>query len=61
MSSAKLIPFLIGASVMAATFPDPAVDPKQTGKQTAVLAGGCFWCTEAVFEIVDGVDDVISG
>ncbi|MCB1021743.1 MAG: peptide-methionine (S)-S-oxide reductase MsrA [Acidobacteria bacterium] len=46
----------------AATFPDPALDEKPTpGKKTAVLAGGCFWCTEAVFEIMDGVDDVISG
>jgi peptide-methionine (S)-S-oxide reductase len=45
-----------------APFPEPAVDVKPaTGKQTAVLAGGCFWCTEAVFELVDGVDDVISG
>jgi len=45
-----------------ASFPDPAVDVKPaSGKQTAVLAGGCFWCTEAVFEIMEGVDDVISG
>ena len=44
------------------TFPDPAVDVKPAaGKQTAVLAGGCFWCIEAVFEVMDGVDDVISG
>jgi peptide-methionine (S)-S-oxide reductase len=43
-------------------FPDPTVDVKPTpGQQTAVLAGGCFWCTEAVFEVVEGVDDVISG
>ena len=43
-------------------FPDPAVDVKPaSGKQTAVLAGGCFWCTEAVFEVMEGVDDVISG
>ncbi len=43
-------------------FPDPIVDVKPApGQQTAVLAGGCFWCTEAVFEVVDGVDDVISG
>jgi len=50
----------MSADVVA--FPDPAIDAKPaTGKQTAVLAGGCFWCTEAVFEIVEGVDDVISG
>jgi len=43
-------------------FPDPSVDVKPAaGKQTAVLAGGCFWCTEAVFEVMEGVDDVVSG
>jgi peptide methionine sulfoxide reductase msrA/msrB len=26
-----------------------------------VLAGGCFWCVEAVFEQIDGVLDVVSG
>lgn len=49
---------------MAADFPDPAVDAKLAptkGKATAIIAGGCFWCTEAVFEIMEGVDDVISG
>jgi peptide-methionine (S)-S-oxide reductase len=46
----------------AANFPEPALDLQPgPGKQTAVLAGGCFWCTEAVFEIIEGVDDVISG
>jgi peptide methionine sulfoxide reductase msrA/msrB len=29
--------------------------------QTAVFAGGCFWCTESDFEKVDGVIEVISG
>jgi methionine-S-sulfoxide reductase len=28
---------------------------------TAVLAGGCFWCTEAAFEQLEGVLDVTSG
>ena len=29
--------------------------------QTATLAGGCFWCLEAVFEQVDGIENVVSG
>ncbi|MBL7473468.1 peptide-methionine (S)-S-oxide reductase MsrA [Robertkochia sediminum] len=29
--------------------------------ETAYLAGGCFWCTEAVFEQIEGVNSVISG
>ena len=30
-------------------------------KQVLVLAGGCFWCTEAVYKDVRGVSDVESG
>ena len=32
-----------------------------TNLQTATLAGGCFWCLEAVFDEVKGVQDVESG
>ena len=28
---------------------------------SATLAGGCFWCVEAAFEMIEGVDRVISG
>ena len=29
--------------------------------ETATLAGGCFWCLEAVFQQVEGVEKVVSG
>jgi len=45
-------------------FPAPAVDaPLASAKslQTAVLAGGCFWGVQAVFEHLKGVSSVTSG
>jgi peptide-methionine (S)-S-oxide reductase len=46
----------------APELPDAAVSINgESGKQTAVFAGGCFWCTEVVFEHVKGVTDVVSG
>lgn len=44
-------------------FPDAVYDPApaSSDKQTAVLAGGCFWGVEGVFERVKGVSDVVSG
>ncbi len=35
--------------------------PPSPGLQTAVLAGGCFWGMEAVFQQVKGVRDVVAG
>ena len=44
-------------------FPDPARDPaaRDGGEGVAVLAGGCFWCVEAVYLQLDGVRSVKSG
>ena len=64
--------FLIGATITACSsvtasatsIPDPTLDAPLAGgkgEQTAVLAGGCFWGVEAVFEHVKGVTDVRSG
>src|SRR5215471_15551853 len=58
---------LFAPTLHAGNFPDPTVDNKSfvgdlfKGDQTAVLAGGCFWCIEAVFRQIAGVDQVVSG
>lgn len=56
------LPLLAVSLLAASDFPDPALDNKtQRGKQVAVLAGGCFWCTEVVFQQIEGVEKVVSG
>ncbi len=49
---------------VATALPDPAVDiplARAGAPQTAVMAGGCFWGVEGVFEHVKGVTQVVSG
>jgi peptide-methionine (S)-S-oxide reductase len=64
------LPLMIFAAIASSTthaerspLPDPVVSVATTtvGQQTAVLAGGCFWGMEAVFEHLNGVSDVVSG
>ena len=40
---------------------DPVVVPIENGLARAYFASGCFWCVEAVYESVRGVDEVING
>ena len=40
---------------------DPIVVPIKDGKARAYFASGCFWCVEAVYENVEGVEESISG
>jgi peptide-methionine (S)-S-oxide reductase len=49
------------ASAAEQAVPAPRLDPSVAGKQVAVLAGGCFWGMEAVFERLKGVSSVVSG
>jgi peptide-methionine (S)-S-oxide reductase len=51
-------------SIAAGVLPAPSVDmPLASAKrtETAVLAGGCFWGVEAVYEHLKGVTNVVSG
>jgi peptide-methionine (S)-S-oxide reductase len=52
-----------GAANAAPQFPNPPADTPamMKGTQTAVIAGGCFWGMEGVFERLKGVVDVASG
>jgi peptide-methionine (S)-S-oxide reductase len=51
------------ATLGAASFPDPQKDmrPTTAKSDTVVLAGGCFWGVEAVFERLKGVTEATSG
>jgi peptide-methionine (S)-S-oxide reductase len=51
-----LAPFAIVAGITAAAAQSPS------GKtETAIFAGGCFWCVEEAFEKVPGVVSAVSG
>ncbi len=65
---ARFIPALalccFASPLHAATVPSPLHDVRlaaAAGDETLVLAGGCFWGIEAVFEHIRGVKDAVSG
>src|SRR3954454_22810342 len=39
----------------------PRARRRRIAMETFVLAGGCFWCLDAVYRSLDGVSDVVSG
>jgi peptide-methionine (S)-S-oxide reductase len=56
---------MLRRSLLAAAFSLTAMvavsQPASAEKQTAIFAGGCFWCVEADFDKVPGVLDTVSG
>jgi len=60
ISAIKISPSL--AAEDAVIIPPPAVDAQNaSGIQTAVLAGGCFWGVQGVFQHTAGVVNAVSG
>ena len=69
LAVALLLPFALGwpatparSSEAAVIIPAPVIDAPQQGRsETAVLAGGCFWGVQGVFQHVKGVTSAVSG
>ena len=49
---------LLLAALAASSAPEPG---RAAASESAIFAGGCFWCMEAAFDEVDGVTETISG
>jgi peptide-methionine (S)-S-oxide reductase len=69
LAVALLLPFALWwqatparSSEAAVIIPAPVIDAPQQGRsETAVLAGGCFWGVQGVFQHVKGVTSAVSG
>jgi peptide-methionine (S)-S-oxide reductase len=55
-----LLALSAAVTAISASWAEEAEDAN-AHRQTAVFAGGCFWCVEADLEKLDGVGDVVSG
>lgn len=55
-----LLTSLAAMSILASSA--VAADPAPSGKtESAIIGGGCFWCTEGQYKMLKGVKKVISG
>ena len=56
-----LIPFLFAFIVLSCSNTATSQELNNPKLKRAYFASGCFWCTEAIFESVKGVEEVING
>ncbi len=62
LAGAVSVGYLPSAAESARVAPPPAIDtPSQATSETIVLAGGCFWGVQGVFQHVEGVSSAVSG
>src|SRR3954464_14200943 len=62
LAIAALVPASARAAEDAVIIPPPAIDAQTSdGIQTAVIAGGCFWGVQGVFQHTAGVVNALSG
>lgn len=59
--TALIMTFVVATAQGGTTDPAPGAPPPDQQRAVATFASGCFWCTEADFEKVDGVIDAVSG
>jgi len=59
--SILIVNLIIIMAVTNAQKKDNMEKPQSNKLETATFAGGCFWCTEAIFEQLKGVNKVVSG
>jgi len=52
---------VIHSELKSSTIQNTSKTMKDAGSKTVVFAGGCFWCTEAIFNELKGVKKVVSG
>jgi len=55
------VPPILGVRKEHVDSPKSKTTSSPQSRETATLAGGCFWCLEAVYDELKGVEDVVSG
>lgn len=61
IAAAGLMNLPSSAQEAAVELPKPMLDTQETGLQKAVIAGGCFWGIQAVYQHTEGVRNAVSG